>query len=141
MSNIPKLPEIGNIPTSAISPVSSLVEQAQLELLHKQSALYELQAEELIRQKEKRLEEQRVQGAARAQNVTDIAKRLKEDQDRQANCSHRKPAPSHESAIAGQRDHSGVAHFICQYCQKQWLGSELPPQLRVPADRVGGPQL
>lgn len=60
--------------------------------------------------------------------------------NRQAACSHRKPAPSLAPAIGGQRSHQNRYHYLCQYCGKHWVDDELPYELRgFDHDIIGGP--
>ncbi len=55
----------------------------------------------------------------------------------QNRCPHMKP--NFRPATAGQKDHSGVYHIFCQYCQKEFIGNQLPFHLQ-PTTEVGGPQ-
>jgi hypothetical protein len=67
-----------------------------------------------------------------------VEKTIQDKLNLQRQCPHLKP--NHKSAVGGQKDHSGHYHFICQYCQKEWVDGELPYQLQIPGDTVGGPQ-
>jgi hypothetical protein len=106
-----------------------------------QEALMSLLAEELLRTKKKREEDERIQKAAREANINEIKKTLAQRNSEQNACIHRKPPPSHASALAGQRTHRGTVVFICQYCQKEFTEKTIPPDLHVPGDTIGGPQL
>lgn len=117
------------------------VQKALLEFLTKQTELVELDTEEKLRLKIQRETAENTQKIAKETVIADTKRQLAKEEAKRKNCIHRKPAPSFESAVAGQRDHSQVAHFICQYCGQEWEGSQLPPNLYIPADRVGGPQL
>jgi len=117
------------------------VQAALLKLLEKQAELASLQMDELQETRGKRAEAIRIAKVMQEGTIADEKKKAIAVKNHQAGCDHRKPAPSHESAIAGQRDHQGVAHFICQYCAQEWTGGELPLSLRIPGDRLGGPQI
>lgn len=56
----------------------------------------------------------------------------------QQSCPHMKP--NFRPATGGQKDHKGTLHMICQYCQKEWTGHELPSHLYIPSEMIGGPQ-
>ena len=92
-------------------------------------------------QKEIALEEEREaqQLAARKQNAMAMESRRQQEFATQSQCPHMKP--NFQSAVGGQRDHQGNHLFICAYCAKEWRNNELPAHLRIPADRVGGPQV
>lgn len=51
-------------------------------------------------------------------------------------CPHRKE--DGRSRIGGQRLSNGVTLYLCQFCGKEWHGSELPPGLQVSLDFIGG---
>lgn len=121
----------GILDSETSSPASSGITQELQKAL-----LYELN-QNRARQEEK----ERIQQAARDNNIQDVKHKMENDRLIQEGCQHIKPAPSRDSAVAGQRDHRGEAHFICQYCAKEWTGTTLPPHLRIPAERVGGPIL
>lgn len=76
--------------------------------------------------------------AARLQGRDSILKQRATQLANQAGCPHMKPLNG-GSAIAGQKDHRQVYHWICQYCQKEWEGAELPAHLRIDLALVGGP--
>jgi len=106
-----------------------------------QNALLELLTEELLRNKTDRQEKERIQQAARDANIADVRKNLLQKQADQEACLHRKPPPSHASALAGQRTHRGTVVFVCQYCQKEFDQTTIPPNLQIPGETIGGPQL
>ncbi len=117
------------------------VQRAILALLTKQGELVDLQLSEQRRTIGEREETLRITKAARDSNIADVKKNVARVKNEQDNCIHRKPAPSHEPSIGGQRDHRQQTHFICLYCHQEWLGNELPNHLRIPAERIGGPFL
>lgn len=102
-----------------------------------QDALARLQLNKLAREaaEEQRAEDQllafRDATLASVQAQMDAKKR---DQDR---CGHMKP--NFKSALGGQKDGKGNYCLICQYCFKEFTG-DIPFQLRIPADMIGGPQ-
>jgi hypothetical protein len=51
-------------------------------------------------------------------------------------CPHRKE--DNRSRIGGQRLSDGTVLYLCQYCAKEWRGTELPPSLAIPFELVGG---
>lgn len=129
-----------DFPSGALAtPTDPTIQKATLELLRKQAELADLQAEELLRAKAERQEKVEIKKRAKESNLETIRKNLDEIKSQQEACIHRKPAPSHESALAGQRDHQQVTHYVCQYCAKPFTDKTVPPNLRIPADRVGGP--
>jgi hypothetical protein len=91
--------------------------------------------------KEEEAEEARVaqQKRLREQQLESIRAQMLQRDAMQAACPHMKP--NFTSAIGGQRDHNNDYHWLCQYCAKEWLNDELPVHLRIPQDRVGGPQV
>lgn len=119
------LPAVTTALGSGQTPEQALLAKLLLEDLQKKRALEE--------------ESDRQARVSREQNVAIVKEGLAKKALEQESCPHRKPAPSNESAIAGQRDHRGNVIFICQYCQQQWNQRTLPPALRIPADFVGGP--
>ena len=137
---------MSNLTKKDITVDSSILASAALNSLQQPAVslddqIKQLQLEELQRVRNIRESSERDQRVARDSNVREIAKKLREKEELQAQCPHRKPPPSFQSALAGQRDHQGIAHFICQYCQKEWTGSTVPPELRIDGGQVGGPIL
>ncbi len=51
-------------------------------------------------------------------------------------CNHRKPWG--DSALAGQRLHSGKYCYLCQYCLATFYDTEVPLDLRIDEWMVGG---
>lgn len=100
--------------------------------------LEQLTYERELEQKQLRDETKRSTQAAHIQNKAAILRKKASDISKQENCPHMKPMNA-GSAIAGQRDHQQVYHWICQYCAKEWTGAELPPHLRIDLILVGGP--
>jgi hypothetical protein len=89
------------------------------------------EAEEAAREEQqKRLREQQLES---------VRRQMAERAMNQSMCPHMKP--NFTPAIGGQRDHNNDYHWLCQYCGKEWTNGELPVHLRIPADRVGGPQV
>ncbi len=76
--------------------------------------------------------------AARKQGHDAIIRQMEMKAAEQAQCSHMKPMNA-GPATAGQKDHKGVYHWLCQYCHKEWTGAELPLTLRIDHNLVGGP--
>lgn len=100
-------------------------------------ALAQMLLSHLQEQKAEKDEERRARMEAKRQGAIAMENRRKAELAVQEQCSHMKPWGG--SAIAGQRDHQGTFHWICQYCAKEWKNNELPVTLRIPLDRVGGP--
>ena len=107
----------------------------------RQDALAELQYEEALRLRDLRLAAEHDKQFARNAKREEIRAQIALKDFAQASCPHRKPFPSQGSAFAGQRDHRGVTHFICQYCQIEYTGTALPPEFRISSDLIGGPNL
>ena len=121
-------PEL-NTPEAQIPPVS-----ANMSI---DDQLKYFQLEELKRQFAKRSEDDKVTKAMHESGAKAMQQKRDQELSRQNNCSHMKPWGG--SAIAGQRDHAQMSHWICQFCWKEWKGTELPSNLRIPAEKVGGP--
>lgn len=89
--------------------------------------------------KEREVEQERAEQRRRAREQGARAQEEQARQERamQESCPHMKPwgGPS----IAGQRDHRHRTIFICLYCGKRWIDTELPHHLRIPTEEVGGP--
>jgi hypothetical protein len=111
-------------PQAAADPNLSALAAILARKLAREEAEYELQEEQ-------RKEQQR-QGAMAMET------RRKAQAQAQDNCPHMKPWGG--SALAGQRTHQHDTLLICQFCGKLFVGETIPPHLRVPAERVGGPQ-
>lgn len=120
------LVELANLASVQGAPPTSAQEQMARLLVLKMEK--ELQAE---KEEQQRLENLRL---AQLENIKEM-QRVQEETQRQ--CPHIKP--NFRPAIGGQRDGKGHYQWICQYCQKQWIDSELPVQLRIPQEQVGGP--
>ncbi len=73
----------------------------------------------------------------RLMNALEAKKKSEELLMIQAMCNHRKP--NNASAVVGYRSHQHVEQWICQNCFKEWFGHEVPPMLRPPREKVGGP--
>lgn len=82
-------------------------------------------------------EVERLKRAARKAGMDAMVKGREMELAKQSQCAHLKPYG--EPATAGQRLHSNVYLYICQYCAKEWRGNDLPLHLRVNSDIVGGP--
>jgi hypothetical protein len=120
------LPGIGAIPVGGtLSPSQELLAQLLARKLQRQLA-QEDEAEDTNRKA-------REAGARTMQ--------MKRDQEtaKQNACPHLKP--NFQSALAGQRTHQHNYVFICQYCACEFDGNDLMtrPHLRIPMDRIGGP--
>lgn len=102
-----------------------------------QSALMEALLEDLVERKQKKTEAERQEKASREANIANVKLQEQQKLGRQAECPHKKP--NGHPAIAGQRDHRQHYHWICLYCQKEWIDNKLPIDLRISMDRVGGP--
>lgn len=106
-----------------------------------QARLLEMQIAELERQKnEREKSEKDALELILRQREIGLKAMLQEDEQKklnQAQCSHKKPngLPN----IGGQRDHRQHYHWICSYCSKEWTDNELPLDLRISQDLVGGP--
>ena len=106
---------------------SSPIQQQLAELLLKRLSKKDAEEEEELRMKlAARKAGADAQAAGRAMEIA-----------KQNQCGHKKPYG--ESAVAGQRLHSHKYLWICQYCAKEWVGMDLPIELRVNSDIVGGP--
>src|SRR5262245_19036764 len=99
--------------------------------------LAELMAVKIAKELEQEKTEAANKQALREAQIAGVKQMLESRALGQAQCPHMKP--NFRPAMAGQKDHRGNAHFICQYCQKEY-GNDLPMHLRIPADQVGGPQ-
>ena len=109
----------------------------ELQLKARQFRNPHFQLEELKRQQKIRTDAEDLTNAMRASGAKAMQQKREQELARQNNCSHMKPWGG--SAIAGQRDHSQTIHWICQFCAKEWKGMELPSNLRIPGEKVGGP--
>lgn len=112
--------------------VASQRSEAMEAFLEKQNRILDKQIAEQ-EEKERVEKEQRKQGA--------LAQQRKRDEDiaKQNACPHIKP--NRATAVAGQRDHSGNTHYICQLCSKPFTGNELPNWLTPDPVFIGGPIL
>lgn len=83
-------------------------------------------------------EKKRMEEAVRQQGRDAMVRQRAMEIEKQRQCAHMKPLNG-GSAVAGQRDHKNVYHWICQYCSKEWTGNDLPTNLRIDLALVGGP--
>ena len=92
-----------------------------------------------LEREEAQIEEERSNlEKARQAGIDSVRQKMAAEKQKQALCSHRKE--NGRTQLAGQKDHSGIIHLICQNCQKHWKGSEIPPDLFPNGDgQVGGP--
>lgn len=97
-----------------------------------------LELEELKERRAEVKEQRRIALEARKQNAFQLEKARENQENIQRLCPHQKP--NGQPAIAGQRDHQHHYIFICAYCSKTFNEHTLPPHLRIPAERVGGPE-
>lgn len=120
------LPGIGPVPTQGgLSPAQEMLATLLARKLQRQLA-QEDEAEETNKKA-------REAGARTMQMKRDM------EFGKQSACPHLKP--NFQSALAGQRTHQHNYVFICQYCAKEFDGNDLmqTPHLRIPLDRIGGP--
>ncbi len=100
----------------------------QIEGLKARSELRKLlEEEEAIEQKKN----------ARLAGIKSQVLRREAELAKQSQCPHKKPYG--ESALAGQRMHSHKYVYICQYCSKEFYDNDVPLDLRIDSERVGGP--
>jgi len=104
-----------------------------------ETQLQQLLLEDLLRQKQERQRAENEHLAARKANMAELKKAELERTMSQDACIHRKPPPSHASALAGQRTHRGTVVYMCQYCGKEFSERTIPPDLRVNPEIIGGP--
>lgn len=106
-----------------------------------QTALAALQLRKLQKEVLQQEEAEQTQKNARAQSVENARKSDAKKAADQELCTHVKP--NGRSALAGQKTHSqerGYHYtFICQYCQKDFNETNIPPNLKLSAEQVGGP--
>ena len=82
-------------------------------------------------------EAERIAVEQRRQGALNLESKRQQEIDRQNSCPHIKP--NRATAIAGQRDHSGNIHYVCQLCSKPWTNNELPAWLTPDPIFIGGP--
>lgn len=124
----------GNISQEQLAAIlAALVQNSQ-----KQSDLLDKQLRESDERESEKKEKIRVEEEQRKQGALNQQKRRDEELLRQSNCAHIKP--NRATALAGQRDHSGHIHYICQMCSKLWEAGESPHQSLIPDSLfIGGP--
>ena len=75
---------------------------------------------------------------SREAGIVAIRQKMEGEKQKQAGCSHLKENGS--TQLAGQKDHSGIIHLICQSCQKHFAGNQIPPSLFPNREgAIGGP--
>lgn len=142
MANKPIQPQdilAAQTPVPQVNPVHEEIIPDEVELssdeVRRQKEALEL--EELKERRAEIKEQRRIALAARKQNAEQLEKARQNQEAIQSLCPHQKP--NGQPAIAGQRDHQHHYIFICAYCAKVFNEYNLPPHLRIPAERVGGP--
>jgi hypothetical protein len=101
------------------------------------SALVGVLARKLQREEDELTQRANEQKAQQKQGAMAMDMRRKQQEAAQANCSHMKPWGG--PALAGQRNHQHQVMLICQFCGKLFNGLDIPAHLRIPAERIGGP--
>ena len=125
-------------PTPSAAPAPPVTNTTQADI---QAALAKLQLRKLTKEMQEQDDEESSKNNARLQTAEKVREA---DARREANqdfCTHVKP--NGRTALGGQKTHSHVRGqvytFICQYCQKEFNETNIPPNLRVSAEMVGGP--
>jgi hypothetical protein len=116
---------------------STLPTSSDPEILAMQKGLLALQLKQLSKQVAEQDEAEQSHNAARLQNAIGQEKARQQQVQRQSMCPHVKP--NGQSALGGQRINGTNYFFLCLYCQKEFNETNLPPHLRLPLERVGGP--
>lgn len=102
-----------------------------------QKTLLRIMLEKYQREKAEEEERQKLLLEARKQGAMTMEMRRQAELAAQEACSHMKPYGG--PAIGGQRDHNNTIHYVCLHCGKHWTQADLPPNLRIPMDKIGGP--
>ncbi len=113
--------------SQALGGGQSEIQQQLATLLLKRLSKQDADEEETIR----------LRAAARKAGMDAQLKGREQELLKQSQCAHKKPYG--EPATAGQRLHSNHYQWLCQYCAKEWIDSELPIELRIDSTLVGGP--
>lgn len=103
--------------------------QAELEILQAKKLKKEIETEE---------QQEFLRRKAHEEGAKSMEQRRKQEEAKQAQCSHMLELNG-GPAVACQRDHNQNFIFLCQMCQKIWMNGEIPINLRIPVDRIGGP--
>lgn len=103
-----------------------------------QLQLEELQAKKLKKEMDQQEENEENRRKAHAEGARSMEQRRLNELAKQAACNHMLELQG-GPAIVCQRNHNRDYMFMCQLCQKEWLNGEVPPHLRIPMDRIGGP--
>jgi hypothetical protein len=117
--------------------VAAVVSSTQGAPNPKADLLIELMSRQLQKQIEEEEEAHRVELAAQRANALNEEKGRQRLLAKQQGCSHLKP--NNTTNLVGQWDGRGVTHFLCQDCQKHWVGGEVPVYLVPPESAIGGP--
>ncbi len=102
-----------------------------------QQQLSALLLKRLAKQNAEEEEAERQAREVRRAGMEAVREGMKKKEAEQSQCGHKKPYG--ESAVVGQRAHSHSYLWLCQYCQKSWKDGELPIDLRINGELVGGP--
>jgi ribosome-binding ATPase YchF (GTP1/OBG family) len=119
---------VGNSQSGSPQSVMEQV-QAELALLQLKKLRQDMNEEEAKKASEESLRK------ARSEAV--VIERAQREALQNA-CPHLKP--NFRPAIAAQKDHDGHTHWLCLLCNKGWVDQQLPVQLRIPSEHIGGPQ-
>lgn len=122
MSNPTKL----NPPLTSSDSIEDV--ERQLKLLQLRRAMRD---EQLLAEQEDSIRKSRDAG------IETIKMQMRQAEQNQASCGHLKE--NGRSNLAGQKDHSGILHLLCQRCQKTFTGNQVPPHLQPMMEHVGGP--
>lgn len=121
------------------TPANEEVAELQKQYLLQQLRIGQLQEYDLGKKRALAEEQESMAKEARRQGAINTAQKAEREALIQQACPHLKP--NFTPAIGGQRDSKGTSHWICAYCSKTWINNELPVHLRIPSDRVGGPEV
>jgi hypothetical protein len=138
--NIETAGQPASISATVSAPKAAPVPHKSETELHQEAVRARLEYLQLQRMEEEEAakEEQRqMQIRAREQGARTMARQREAELAKQASCNHTKP--NGRPAIGGQRDHQGDYRFICLFCSKEWTNNELPQNLIIDRDMIGGP--
>lgn len=99
----------------------------------------ELEIAKLQREELGRLEQEEMARKGREIGSQALLKQWEQEKLVRSQCPHLKQ--NGQSALAGQRDHHNHYHFICAFCAEEWTDNEVPLHLRIPLERIGGPDV
>jgi hypothetical protein len=102
-----------------------------------QKQLLRFQIQEQMKKAQAEAEALHRENVVRESTLKGMSVVQQEEARMRAACSHRKE--NYQTALGGQKDHEGVLHLFCTWCQKEGTVDQWPRELIPAQSTIGGP--